>query len=436
MFATHGVGGAQDLPIPASAAITGAAAALVLSFAVLVFAWPQPRFGRALGHPFPERVAAIVNARATAVTLRTMGLVSFGYMAWAALAGPDIVTNPTFGVVYVLLWVGLVPASLLLGPIWKAVSPARGIYALVTWLSGSRSHLLDAPLPKWVGLWPAAAGLFAFVWLELVYEQATYLTPVRLWFAIYFAVLLIGATVFGEKWFARADPFEVYSTLLANLTPWGRDADGRLTLRTPLDRLSRLQPQPGLVAVISVLLGSTAYDSFSRTSTWYVFLEGSAASHQLYGTLTMWGFCLFVGITFTAAAMACKAPGVTRRHLPGQFAHALVPIIVGYVCAHYLSLLVEFGKVALIQLSDPMVNGANLLGTGNWEVTYPLSNRPTLLANTKVLAVLAGHIVGVVAAHDRAVRLLPPGRRLLGQLPMLGVMLVYTTGGLYLLFNG
>ena len=43
----------------------------------------------------------------------------------AAVFGKDLLTNPTFGVAYVLLWVGIVPASLLLGPFYRAVSPLR-----------------------------------------------------------------------------------------------------------------------------------------------------------------------------------------------------------------------------------------------------------------------------------------------------------------------
>ena len=40
----------------------------------------------------------------------------------------------------------------------------------------------------------------------------------------------------------------------------------------------------------------------------------------------------------------------------------------------------------------------------------------------------------VVAAHDRAVRILPPRHQLTGQLPLLFAMVAFTVGGLYLLF--
>ena len=45
-------------------------------------------------------------------------------------------------------------------------------------------------------------------------------------------------------------------------------------------------------------------------------------------------------------------------------------------------------------------------------------------------------VAGVIAAHDRALRLLPAGHQLTGQLAMMLVMVGYTFTGLYLLFGG
>lgn len=115
MVFAHGVGGAQDLPIPASYAIAGAGAALTVSFLVLILAWRTPRYdGPASGRPVPLWLATLIDSSATSVALRALGLLFFGYIAWAALFGPDLLINPTFGVAYVWLWVGIVPASLLL----------------------------------------------------------------------------------------------------------------------------------------------------------------------------------------------------------------------------------------------------------------------------------------------------------------------------------
>lgn len=108
--------------------------------------------------------------------------------------------------------------------------------------------------------------------------------------------------------------------------------------------------------------------------------------------------------------------------------------MVGYVVAHYLTYLVEVGQQTLIQASDPFSDGSNYLGTADLTVNYGLSYHPTFLATTKVLAVVLGHVLGVVAAHDRAVRVLPKRHQLTGQLPLLVAMVAFTVGGLYLLF--
>ena len=161
----------------------------------------------------------------------------FLYVAAAAVFGKDPLINPFLGIFYVLLWVGLVPASLLLGPVCKAISPVRTISMLFAKLSGSdpEGEGLYA-YPARLGYWPAALGLFAFVWLELVYPHSTDLGPVRLWCAAYLGIMLIGGALWGTTFLARADPFEVYSSLVAKLSIWGR-RDGVLVLRSPLANL-------------------------------------------------------------------------------------------------------------------------------------------------------------------------------------------------------
>ena len=110
--------------------------------------------------------------------------------------------------------------------------------------------------------------------------------------------------------------------------------------------------------------------------------------------------------------------------------------MVGYLVAHYFRYAFEVGQATLIYASDPLGTGRDLLGTGDASVNYGLSYHPTLLATIKVSAVVLGHVLGVVAAHDRAVRLLPRRHQLTGQLSLLVAMVMFTAGGLYLLFAG
>ena len=431
----HGIGGAKDLPVSPELAIAGAVAALTVSFTVLAVAWRQPRYDKVTsGRPAPAWLAGLVDSTGFRVALRVLGVVVFAYAGVAAVLGKDLLTNPVFGMFYVWWWVGLVPLSLLLGPVWKAISPVRTINLAFARLSGSDPDHGLYDYPARLGYWPAAVGLFAFVWLELVYPYSTQLGPVRLWGAVYVAVMLLGGALFGSAFYSRADPFEVYSSLVAKLSVWGRRGD-LLVVRSPLANLDTVPVRPGLVAVVAVLFGSTAFDSFKDSTPWVKFVQGTDVSTNLLNNLALLAFCVTVGLVF---AGSCVLTGVVddvrRSDLPNQFAHSLVPIIVGYVVAHYLTYLVEVGQQTLIQASDPLGNGSNLLGTADWSVNYWLSYHPTLLATTKVVAVVLGHVVAVVAAHDRAMRILPKRHQLTGQLPLLFAMIAFTVGGLYLLF--
>lgn len=440
MLQAHGLGGGADLPIPASFAIVGGTTALVLSFVVLVVAWRRPRWtDTSLGTSVPVAVARVIDSRAMTAFLRIAGLVFTAYVVWAAVFGQDLATNPTFGVVYIWLWVGIVPTSILFGPFFRALSPLRTIYGAIARLMGTDGEDGLIALPRWVGYWPAAVGLLTFVWLELVYPDNLYIGPVRLWFALYFAIIVIGSLVFGSRWLERADPFEAYSTLLGRLSPWGRSPDGALVLRNPLGNLAGQPAQPGLVAMVSVLLGSTAFDSFRASNSWLRFTQSTDASVATIETGLLVSACLVVGLTFTAATYVGggngDGAGVPRRLLPSALAHSIVPIIVGYMVAHYLTYLVEAGQQTLILMSDPMGDGSDLLGTRDHVVNYWISLHPTFLATTKVIAIVTGHVLGVIAAHDRSLQLLPPRRRVAGQLPLLAAMTLYTWAGLYLLFG-
>ncbi|WP_134739570.1 hypothetical protein [Nocardioides sp. 503] len=431
----HGIGGSADLPISPSLAIAGAVAALVVSFTVLALAWRSPRYDEATsGRPAWRFLDALVHSTAWYVVLRVLGFVVFAYSVMVAVLGEDQLTNPFFGIVFVWWWVGLVPLSFLLGPVWKHISPVRTINLAFAKLSGSDPDVGVFEYPRWLGHWPAALGLFAFAWMELVYPFMTELGPVRLWCAVYVAAMLLGGALFGNTFYENADPFEVYSTLVGKLSVWGM-RDGHLVVRSPLANLDTVVVRPGLVGVLAVLFGSTAFDSFRDSSVWVRYIQSTDTSSYLLNNLAIVAFCVGVGLIFALGTMLTGVdPGTRRRALPDLFAHSIVPIVVGYIVAHYLTYLVEFGQKTLIQASDPFSNGSDILGTGDWSVNYWLSYHPTLLANVKVIAVVVGHVLGVIAAHDRAIKLLPRRHQLTGQLSLLFAMVAFTVGGLYLLF--
>ncbi len=421
----HGLGGSTDLPIPFTYALIGAAWALTFTFAVVALAWRKPRFDADTpGRPLPAWVTRAVDAAPTRWVLAGVALLVTAWVTFATITGPQDSGNALPGVFYVLLWVGLVALSVLFGPVWKVMSPVRALHRF----TGNRS--LRGTYPPTLGYWPAAAGLFAFVWLELASPDPGSLGAIRTWLLLYLVVTVAGTLWCGTRWCARADPFEVYSVVASRLSPFRRNPDGRIAIGNPFNHLLSLPVRPGTVAVLSVLLGSTAFDSFSAMPWWRGFvgeLTGSELTATAVRTAGLAVFVCVVAGTFCAAARCTGGVDARRRReLPGLLAHSLIPIVIGYVFAHYLTYLVERGQQTVYRL----------LGVPDTEVVYVLSMHPAVLATLKVGFVVAGHVAGVIAAHDRALRVLPERHQLTGQLAMMLVMVGYTFTGLYLLFGG
>jgi hypothetical protein len=444
----HGVGGSTDLPVPLSYALIGAAWALAATFAVVAVAWRTPRFDPAKpGRELPKWVSSVVDSPAVRWFVAVAAAIFTVWVAVAAIWGPQDNDSALPGVFYVLLWVGLVAISVVIGPVWRVISPVRTVWRLIqiSRRDSSRSEGRLQYRPGW-GYWPGVIGLFAFVWLELASSDPGSLTAIKIWILVYAVAMLLGAAIFGTTWFARADPFEVYSVTVSRLAPFRRNsATGRVALGNPLDHLPSMPVRPGTVAVMAVLLGSTAFDSFSQSATFSNFVARNAATIPLVGhsaggaVLRSVGLLLFVlavGVTFSTAARAVV--GVSRelrRELPGLLAHSLIPIVVGYIFAHYLSYLVERGQETIVRLADPLGRGWHLLGLDTGDVQYFLSLNPTVLWTIKVASVVTGHMLAVIAAHDKALRVLPVGHQLIGQLAMMLTMVGYTFAGLYLLFG-
>ncbi|MDQ3784861.1 MAG: hypothetical protein M3360_08305, partial [Actinomycetota bacterium] len=381
-------------------------------------------------------VQRFADARITRAALRAVGLVlAMVLIGAAAFGSTDGFDNPAPVWFYVWFWVGLVPASLLLGPVWRVLNPLRTLTALLARISGGRHGEGYLDIPAWVGLWPAAVGLTAFVWLELVFQDPARPLVVLIFVLLYGAANLVAAGLYGERWFAQGDGFEVYSTLLASMSPLGRRSDGRLVVRNPLNGLAALPPAPGLVAVISVLLGSTAFDGLTRTAPWTSLTQSQSASvNLLIGTIGLAGSIAFVAATFVAAARFSRrfASVASPLGLEQSFAHSLMPIVVGYTIAHYFSLLVFEGQNGYILASDPFARSQNLFGTAEWVINYTLV--PTsAIALVQVAAIVIGHVVGVISAHDKAVVVFRGRAITRGQYALLVVMVVYSIGGIALL---
>jgi hypothetical protein len=433
LLPAHGVGSRQDLPLPFGLLLTGAALALVISFLALGLLWKQPRLRPTDGRLLPPALALALDSPAVR---GAFGALSLALTAWTLLAligGKDDANNPVPYVVYVWLWVGLALLSMVFGPIWRVLNPIRWLHRGI--LAAARVSA-DFSLTRYrAGYWPAALGLFAFTWLELIAPDNDTLPVLRVAILGFILTSVVLALVFGRDYLDTGDPFEAWSGLFGTLSPVGRREDRRWVLRTPLHGPNQLASKPGLLATAAVMLGGTAYDGFSGETWWYTFVQSSALPARLWETAALLAICLVVaGSLYAAAALSASLAHVPLRGVATRFAPSLLPIAAGYLVAHYWSLWVFEGVNGLARLSDPLGTGANWLGTAGVKPSYALIE-PTLVATIQMVSIVTGHLLGVVLAHERAVTLFPRRAAVIGQIPLLVLMVFYTVGGLTLLFS-
>jgi hypothetical protein len=430
----HGIASRHDLPLPFSYVVVGAAVALAASFVVLLLAWRRARYTHVGGLELPG-LTRFVDHPATRTVAQLLVLLTYAWAAMALLLGQDLLTNPVFGFVFVWMWVGLIPVSLLLGQFWRATNPLRTVHRLLCAAARTDPDVGLLRLPRRLGVWPAAVGLFGFAWLELVQPDRTTLPVLRVWALGWFVVLVLGSVVFGQRWIGAADPFETYARTVAQLSPWRRVGDG-LRLVNPLAGLAAWRPPPGAVGVVAALLGSTAFDSFANTSWWIQTVQSSDVDSVVWATGGLVAMILVVLATFSLAAAWMGRYGDRRpRDYPRLMTGSVVPIVLGYAVAHYLTLLVTEGQRTAITWSDPLGRGWNVFGSAGMGVNNGLFGHPTAIAVVQAAAIVLGHVLGIVCAHEKAVALLPGRSAVRGQLPMLVVMIGYTCAGLVLLFS-
>jgi hypothetical protein len=452
----HALVARQDLPIPAWLFAWGASIVLIVSFFALSVAWRKPRFEEEDWRPFGARLSAATLGWPTQAVCGLIGVFLFGVAVYSGLRGteaPDRNFALTF--LFVTAWLGFPVFSAVLGDVfrpfnpWRAVGRAAGA-GFRTIAGEDSAHLA---YPEVLGRWPAAIGLLAFVWLEVVYGAsggiAVGLEPHAAAVAalLYSGYTLAMMALFGvEKWCERGEIFSVFFGMFSQLGYFGV-RDGRLGRRRPFSAAARWATVPGSAAVVIASIASTSFDgaqdgafksAIESTFEWFVDRGvGLTSSLRLTDTLFMLLTFLGIGLVYLLGVRGMRtvrgAPSFKRLRL--GFAHTLIPIALAYLVAHYFSLFVFQEQAQFTYLlSDPLGTAhTDLFGTASGGIDFRI-----LTANAiwyvQVGALVVGHVLGLTLAHDRALAYWPDYREASrSQYWMLAVMVAFTCFGLYLL---
>jgi hypothetical protein len=444
----HGLVGKQDLPIPRWLFAWAAAVVLVVSFVALAVLWPRPRL-----EGVRERAVLTVPA-ALEVVCGALGVAGFVAVVWAGYSGAQSATaNLAPTAIYVIFWVAIPFATLLLGDVFAAFNPWRAAARGAAWLYGRarRGGEPPAPMtyPAWLGRWPAALGILAFAWVELVYVNRDDPSQLATMALLYAAVQLVGMSLYGiEPWSRNADAFGLYFRLFSMLAPLHWRAR-TLYVRPPLSGAPALDPRPGTVALLCTMIGTVSFDGLSQGSIWTG--QGGIAPHLQQRFINL-GFSgeVALEITFTIGllTMVGLISGLYRLGVLGmrsigghgdatslsrRFVHSLIPISLAYVVAHYFSLLMYQGQAMGYLVSDPLGHGSDLFGTATTTINYNLVGANGVWY-VQVLALVLGHAAGLTLAHDRALVVYEsPRDATRSQYWMLAIMVAFTSLGLWLL---
>jgi hypothetical protein len=452
----HALVARKDLPIPAWLFAWGASIVLIVSFFALSAAWRKPRFEEERWRPLGAGVSGALLSAPVQILCGAIGVFLLGFSIYAGIHGteaPDRNFALTF--IFVTAWLGFPLFSVILGDVFRPFNPWRALGRTVggafSAIAGQRpAHLT---YPEKLGRWPAAIGLLAVVWLEVVYGSsggvAVGLSPDAAGLAalVYSLYTLAMMTVFGvEKWCETGEIFSVYFGMFSQLGLFGMK-DGLLGRRLPLSAATHWATLPGSAAVVIASIATTSFDGAQegafksgilQTFEW-LSETGLSLTTSLRLTDTIFMALCFAGVGLVyligVRGMATVRGAPPLKKLRIGFAHTLIPIAFAYLVAHYFSLFVFQEQAQFTYLlSDPLGTATtDLFGTASSGIDFKLLSANAIWY-VQVGALVIGHVVGLTLAHDRATAYWGDYRQAArSQYWMLAVMVAFTCFGLYLL---
>lgn len=482
----HAFGERYDLPVPLWMNLAGGGAVVVLSF--VIAAWylkPQVQA------PASRRsLSAIPGLRAlgSAPVLLALKILSVFLFALALLAGfiglPDYSRNAAPTVFWVLGWVGLAFASVLLGNVWLIVNPWLILFdgADALWRRMTKRNLsLALPYPRGIGVLPGILMVVGFTWFMLASGLAGDSRSLACVVSFYSAVTWAGMFVFGAPaWLAHGEAFTLLFGVLARFSPTAlRVTDPAICARAdcppeqngvcvdcpeafllaPAEKrevtlrgygAGLIVQHPlslSMTVLVLMVLALVAFEGFMDTALWSDLLfsisdMSTSESQQAPVTVTL-SFVTTVALLFALFYAVCAlmrmigyAGAAGKRstlEIMGLFVLSLVPISIAYHVAHYLYWFFTQIQFVVPAASDPLAYGWDLFG-GRDFVPDRAAISLKVIWHTAIVAIVVGHVIAVYVAHRMALNVFGTRRAaLLSQIPMLLLMVAYTMTSLWML---
>lgn len=459
----HSFGQVYTLPVPFWLYAWAAAATLILSFLIVgVFLTAPGGKSSSGGAAWQEKVYAHRLPDAAVTLLQVASLSSLALCIAAGLLGtPSPYGNFNMTFFWVVFVLGFTYLTALCGDLYALINPWR---LLCGWIALRVPAYARGRIryPTRAAYWPALVLYAAFIWAELFGGSDPHALA---WMLIaYTALNLLAVWLIGEAaWFGHGEIFSVLLRQIARLAPIEfPESEGKPSAkfrwRWPCSGLlERSAEHPTLVLFVLFMLAATAFDGLHETRPWVRLFWTTLYRDLLSGwlgrnpiaafptlmTIYPWwqsAWLLAFPLLYLVAYLA--AVELMRRIAGGQqplwplaqrFAHTLLPIVLVYNITHYYTLIQTQGVKIIALASDPFGHGWNLFGTAEW-FRGTIVPDTTVVWHVQVALILLGHIASVVLAHLEALRIFPDRRTVsLSQLPMLGLMVLFTVFGLWIL---
>lgn len=453
----HSFGQVYNLPVPIWMYLWGTAAALAASFLVVAYFISAP--SAAADRSSREWPAGWTRRPVSA--LKAVSVFSLlACIVTGLLGANNSYTNFSMTFFWIVFVLGFTYFTALFGGLYAAINPWQVISEILgRYHSGFARGRVR--YPQRLGYWPALLFYMGFIWIELfMHSKPVSLAVILL---AYSGINLLGIWLLGRRdWFRYGEFLSVFLRLVAKMAPLeyrsaGAGTHGRLRLRAPFTGLLEERAEHmSLLLFILFMLSSTAFDGLRESAVWtnlfwvdiYQWLKPwlDVNPTQSYAMLrplylswqTLWLllspfiylglYALFVGL----AKWLTRSP-LSLRELLLRFAYSLLPIVLVYNITHYYTLILTQGVKIIPLLSDPFGLGWNLFGTATL-LRAPIIPDVGWVWHTQVGLILFGHIVSVYIAHQEALRTFATQRQAtLSQLPMLVLMVCFTTIGLWIL---